>query len=194
TNLLFQLKQSSSFVKNSSSRTVLALTNSQSGEENESLKQAEFSLLSIYLHRPESRLLINECLETKDLIFSFSHHRLLWKNILIIQESFENLHDPTNQLLSKLEDIYLLLPDQMAKLEFLFHLKEKNLLDIENYELVIPDAIASLEKINWEKYSRYCQEQFSNLELMQEPEKVKYYTQEFINAQIKIKPLKSRVP
>jgi DNA primase len=49
------------------------------------LEQAEALLLLIYLHCPEYRQIIIETLEAQDLLFSLSHHRFLWQQILGLQ-------------------------------------------------------------------------------------------------------------
>ncbi|MGA7933791.1 MAG: DNA primase, partial [Kovacikia sp.] len=51
------------------------------------LEESEAQLLRLYLHAPQYRQAIAEALESRDLEFSFSHHRFLWRQILEVQEA-----------------------------------------------------------------------------------------------------------
>ena len=165
------------------------------------LEEAEADLLRIYLHYPEHRPEIEAALEQKDLLFSLSHHRFLWQQIV-------ELAAPAEQLLELLENRRSVFPQQMAQVAHLFYLPEtiyrtqtiqaeKNWAektekitweDPQRIPFIIRTAIASLELVTCEKYRRYCLGQC--LALTTEAERKQYYYQEFQDAERRIKELK----
>ncbi|UBF28223.1 DNA primase [Kovacikia minuta CCNUW1] len=58
------------------------------------LEESEAQLLRLYLHAPQHRAAIAEALEERDLEFSFSHHRFLWRQILELQEAEARSQEP----------------------------------------------------------------------------------------------------
>jgi DNA primase len=155
------------------------------------LQKAEALLLQIYLHCPEYRAAIIDALEERDLLFSFSHHRFLWQQILDI-EAKETLTQEPESLISFLQDRSLTFPAQMAQVSHLLHLDEKTQNDILRASLVIQAAAACMEKVSCEKHRRYCLEQWQKLDPATDPERWQYYYQEFYESQQKIKQLEQQ--
>jgi len=154
------------------------------------LEQAEALLLRIYLHCPEYREMIIDALEAQDLLFSLSHHRFLWQQILELQAVTDqpNTNNP-DRLISLLQDRSLKFPQQMAQVAHLFHLDEKLQEDIIRTPLVIRAAAACLEMVVFLKHRRYCLEQWQNLEPSADEQHKYYYQQEFYEADRRIKQL-----
>ena len=167
------------------------------------LAEAEANLLRIYIHYPEYQQNIVQALEEKDLLFSLSHHRFLWQQIVELQ-SFTATG--SKRLLSLLEDRSSLFPEQMAQVAYLFYLPEKihqtNQAEkkVEKTEkiiwedplripLIIRSAIASLERVACENYYRYCLQQWQTLDHSTEAERMQYYSQEIQNSKQRLKEL-----
>ena len=188
-NLLAQLKkpQLRSAAKQPSSSPL----NLPLSSESSLLEEAEASLLLIYLHCREHRQEIIDALEEKDLLFSFSHHRFLWQQIMDLKdEAIQPPGDGSNRLLSLLQDRSIDFPEQMVQVAHLFHLKEKNQWeDILRAPLAIRHAIASLEYVACQKYRRYCIQQWQNLDPATESESMQYYYQELQDAEERIQEL-----
>ncbi len=181
-NLLRQLRQ----VISPKKTRLAAPSQSTTPADKTLLQEAETLLLKIYLHTPELRPQILADLDSRDLLFSFSDHRLLWQLILEVQETLLSSQDSDNQLVMHLQDRYLYLTSSdRQKLRHLFYLDEKSEQDIQRPELVVQDAIASLERLIWVEYRRYCLEQFPKVPL----EKQAYYWQESQKAAQKITEL-----
>ncbi len=183
-SLLTQLKKTQRrFPQQKSSPSPLKLVPSS---EDSSLEKAEALLLLIYLHCPEHRQEIAEILEAKDLIFNFSHHRFLWQQLTELEaETSQPLNNSSNQLLSRLQDLYLGFPEKMAQISHLFQLTEKSKEDIFRASLQIQKVITSLEQESWKHYRRYCLEQWR----YQDPDRQQYYWQELDSAQQRLKEL-----
>jgi DNA primase len=153
------------------------------------LQEAEILLLQIYLHCPECRSEVIQQLEEKDLMFSYSHHRFLWQKILEIQDSMDLRRDSSNRLFSLLQDVYLEYPEQMKQVQLLFHLSENDTEDIFRASMSIPSAIAAIEKISVEQYSRYCLEKCQEFNRINDIERSQYYYQEFLKSKQEIETL-----
>ncbi|AFZ20809.1 DNA primase [Allocoleopsis franciscana] len=154
------------------------------------LEQAEALLLRIYLHRPEYRQTIIDTLEAQDLLFSLSPHRFLWQQILELQSLVVPVSPQTSDpLISLLQERSMEFPEQMRRVAHLFHLDEKRQEDIVRTPLLIQAATASLERVTCEKHRRYCLEQWQKLNPATEPERWKYYSQEFYKVDQRIKEL-----
>jgi DNA primase len=150
------------------------------------LQEAEILLLQIYLHCPEYRSEVIQKLEEKDLMFSYSHHRFLWQKILEIQDYMDLERDSTNRLFSLLQDVYLEYPDQMKRVQFLFHLSENDNEDIFRASMSIPSAIAAIEKISVQQYSQHCLVKWEEFLKMNDLERSQYYYQEFLKSKQEI--------
>jgi DNA primase len=77
----------------------------------------------------------------------------------------------------------------MAQVAHLFHLDEKRQEDIVRTPLLIRAAAACLEKVTYEKHRRYCLEQWQKLDPVTDLERKQYYSQEFYEADQRIKEL-----
>lgn len=143
------------------------------------LEQAEALLLRIYLHCPEYRQTIIDTLEAQDLLFSLSHHRFLWRQILELQPAIQTSNQTPDQLISRLQDRSIKFPNEMAQVAHLFRLDEDRKEDLVRTPLLIRAAAACLEKVTYEKHRRYCLEQWQKLDPCADVERKHYYWQEF---------------
>jgi DNA primase len=148
------------------------------------LEQAESLLLRIYLHCPEYRQGIFDAFEEKDLIFSLSHYRFFWRQILQLEERV-----PSDQLLSRLQDLSFDYPEEMGKLMHLFHLDEKTIYDIRREPLVIRAAIASLERVTLEKHKHFYSQALQNTDHNLEPKRCADYALELMQIQKRLQAL-----
>ena len=165
------------------------------GSEQNLLEQAEALLLRIYLHCPEYRLTIIDTLEAQDLLFSLSHHRFLWQQILGLQTPARSAialgnakserssatlwhNDTPDRLISLLQDRSLEFPNEIAAVAHLFHLDERRQEDLVRAPLLIRAAAACLEKVSCEKHRRYCLEQWQKLDPSTDLKRREYYWQE----------------
>jgi DNA primase len=153
------------------------------------LEQAEALLLLIYLHRPEYRQTLIDTIEAQDLLFSLSHHRFLWQQILELQRAAGAFPQSPDPLISLLQERSIEFPEQMAQVAHLFHLDEKRQQDLVRTPLLIQAATACLEKVTWEKHRRYCLEQLQKLNPSTDLQRRQYYWQELSQANQRIKEL-----
>ena len=148
------------------------------GSEYNLLEQAEALLLRIYLHCPEYRQTIIDTLEAQDLLFSLSHHRFLWQQILELQAALPTHNNTPDQLISMLQDRSLEFPNEIAAVAHLFHLDERRQEDLVRAPLLIRAAAACLEKVSCEKHRRYCLEQWQKIDTSTDFQRREYYWQE----------------
>ncbi|WP_024546279.1 DNA primase [Picosynechococcus sp. NKBG15041c] len=151
-----------------------------------SLAQAEELLLRIYLHSPAQRHSIEALLAEKELMFSLSHHRWLWQQILETPPEIKQ-NRAHNQLLGKMLDILTHHPERMHLLGALLYLTETTEIDVRRATLNIRGAIATLEYVNWTQHRRYCKEKWQSLD-PNHPDFV-YYVREFEQADRKLKAI-----
>lgn len=132
---------------------------------------AEAQLLRIYLHCPDHRETVKDALKQRDVEFSFSHHRFLWRQILTLEDNAmvypadlaaQNYHHPELaqipedfDLITAVQDLCVDHPKEMKQVYELLHLNEKTELDILRPALAIQAASASLERIMCEKRCRH---------------------------------------
>jgi DNA primase len=159
------------------------------GSEDRLLEEAEALLLRIYLHQPEYRQAIVDALEVPDLIFSLSHHRFLWQQILELQQDLEASTPALDPLISLLQEKSLQFPTEMAQVAHLFHLDEKQEEDISRTPLVIRAAIACLEQVACAHRRRYCLEQWQKLDPSKDLKRKQDYWEQFSEADRQIKEL-----
>ncbi|MBE9207674.1 DNA primase [Nostoc sp. LEGE 06077] len=146
------------------------------------LEHAEALLLRIYLHCPEQRQAIIHELEERNLDFSLSHHRSLWRQIV------EVTNDPIN-LISSLQDRYLELAEEIELISHLFHLNETGKKEILRTPQVVQAATACMERVLREKRYRYFLELWQETDPETEPEKWRSYYQAFYTEKIKLQEL-----
>lgn len=149
------------------------------------LEQAEALILRIYLHCPEYRKTIIDILEERNIQFSFSHHRFLWRQILEIQ----NPEISASEIISKIQYRNLEYPPEMAQISKLFYLDEKTKQDIAREPLIIRSAAACIERIMCEKRYRYYMEMWSQTDLNANPELSRYYWQQTLAQKNRIQEL-----
>jgi DNA primase len=134
------------------------------------LKMAEALLLQIYLHYPQYRQAIVDVLEERDLQFSLSHHRFLWRQILEISSGMED------DLISTVQDRCLEFPEEMKSVTHLFHLNEKTQKDIiSHHDKLIQAATACMERVIREKRCRHFWELLDQTDPEAEPQKWQSY-------------------
>jgi DNA primase len=128
----------------------------QTSSERDLLEESEGQLLRLYLHKPLHRAAIVEALEARDLEFSLSHHRFLWRQILALKEEGLDVEsDPSLDLLTLLQDRCTDFPSDMSKIYALFQLDETGDINVLRSTLVIRAAVASMEKVMCEKRRRH---------------------------------------
>ncbi|ABA23395.1 DNA primase [Trichormus variabilis ATCC 29413] len=187
-NLLTQITPTTAaYSKPLSTRTNRSLSlvpspNSPLKGDRSLLELAEALLLRIYLHCPEQRRVIIEELEARSLEFSLSHHRFLWQQIL--ECTGEQV-----DLVSRLQDIYLELAEELGVISHLFHLNEKSKKEIMRTPQVVQAAIACMERVLTEKRYRHFLELWQETDPDTEPEKWQSYYQAFYTEKIKLQEL-----
>ncbi|KOP26175.1 DNA primase [Hapalosiphon sp. MRB220] len=148
------------------------------------LEQAEALLLRIYLHCPEQRQAINDALEERDLQFSLSHHRFLWRQILELAS--DSLED---DLISTVQDKCLQFSEEMALVSHLFQLNEKNEKEILRTPHVVQATTACMERVLREKRYRHFLELWEQTDPKTEPERWQSYYQAFYAEKLRLQEL-----
>jgi DNA primase len=127
---------------------------------------AEAQLLRIYLHCPYHRQDVKEALRQRDLEFTFSHHRFLWRQVLGIEErsgeeTAELAHPELEispaqiDLMDALQDLCTQHAQEMQQVYHLMQLNEATEIEILRPTLSIRTAVATLERIACEKRCRH---------------------------------------
>lgn len=186
-NLLTQISPSTStysqpLPKKTNKLSPVSNPQSPISTERSLLEQAEALLLGIYLHCAEQRQTIVAALEERDLEFSLSHHRFLWREIL-------DLMEVEVDLISSLQDRYLELSEDIAIISHLFHLNEKSKKEIMRTPQVVQAAIACMERVLREKRYRHFLELWEATDPDAEPEKWQFYYQAFYAEKLKLQEL-----
>ena len=150
------------------------------------LEQAEGLLLQIYLHCPEHRGAISNALQERDLEFSLSHHRFLWRQILEIT-SIKNTTHP--DLISLLQVRFLEFEKEMAQVSHLFHVNEKTQQEMFRASQVIQAATACIERVMCEKRYRHFLDLWQQTDLATEPERSQFYYQALYTEQRRLQKL-----
>ena len=158
------------------------------------LEKAEASLLRIYLHCPEHRQAIVDILEERDLQFSFSHHRFLWRQILetlstgSTQQAIDSVSKTQTQLdlISQLQVQCLESESEIAQVSYLFHPDEKSQQEqMQRIPQVIQAATARMEQVLCEKRYRHFLELWQKTDGSTDPESSEYYYQEYNQAKLR---------
>ncbi len=143
------------------------------------LEQAEALLLQIYLHCPEQRDAVVNSLEERDLEFSLSHHRFLWRQILAEKGSGKRDQGlgilTSNDLVSRLQVRCLEFETEMAQVSHLFHVNEKTQQDLLRATQVIQAATACMERVLCEKQYRHFLELWQQTDETTDPERSQFY-------------------
>ena len=163
------------------------------------LEEAEGALLRIYIHKSEYRSSIEEGLEARDLGFSFSHHRDLWRRMIefSLREKEANLGEtpslvPTESdqtLLIALRNLAAESTGPISLVSHLLYLDEKSQLDTVRPSLVIRAAIACLERNMCEKRYRYFLDKWQSGDFSATPEEHTLYQNKFLAEKQRINEL-----
>jgi len=161
------------------------------------LEQAEALLLRIYLHCPEHRQAVSDALKERDLQFSLSHHRFLWRKILEVtsedtrQETIHHfsITQPQLDLISRLQLQCLQFEDQMAQISHLFHVDEKTQHDMLRGSQVIQATTACMERVLCEKRYRHFLELWQQTDPTTQPEQAQFYYQSLYTEQRRLQKL-----
>ena len=154
------------------------------------LEEAEAALLRIYIHSPQSRQTIVDGLDLRDLGFSFSHHRSLWRMVteLVRVEAESNpqqasavvAHESSHSLLETLRNFSSESTGPLSLVHHLLYLEEKTKLDVLREPLVIRAAIACLEKNMCEKRYRLLLNLWSDTDFSASPERHTEYQRKIV--------------
>jgi DNA primase len=139
------------------------------------LEEAEALLLFVYLHVPEHRQAVLDVLEERDLQFSLSHHRFLWRQIVALNVSVDL---PVNQFLSLLQDQCSQSSESGSQVSHFFYLDEKTKQDILRTPLIIRAAAASIERVMCEKCYRQFLKLWGETNLKTEEEQAHFYQEQ----------------
>jgi DNA primase len=161
------------------------------------LEQAEALLLRIYLHCPEHRSAVSDALKERDLQFSLSHHRFLWRQILeaTSQSSAQDVRhrlsttDAQLDLISRLQVRCLEFENEMAQVSHLFHVDEKTQQDLLRGSQVIQAAAACMERVLCEKQYRHFLDLWQQTDPATEPERSQFYYQSLYKEQRRLQKL-----
>jgi len=142
-----------------------------------SLEQAEASLLRVFLHAPPYRDEVRHVLETRDLQFSYSHHRALWRQMQVILDPAQdgNGSSPPVDLVSLLRNYVAEQGNSDGHLQTLLNLTEKTKRDILRAPLVIRAAAACMEKNLCEKRYRHFLNLWSQADCSTSAEQMAYF-------------------
>jgi DNA primase len=148
------------------------------------LEKAEELLLLLYLHRCDQRAAIITAMESRDLLFSLSHYRFLWQQILCLDPETTN-----RNLVTQLQALITEFPEEIQAVSHLFYLDEHRAFHLQRAPLLIRGAIAALERVTCNKNRLYCLEKWRSIDPDLEPEKHAYYLQEFYKFQQQLQHL-----
>jgi DNA primase len=156
------------------------------------LAETESLLLRIYLHRPEARQEIKNGFEARDLYFSLSPYRFLWRQILSLEDRLVTEVNTIEKidLITLLQDIYVEYPEQLSQINHLFHLDELTEKNILRSPLQIRAAIAVLELIMCEKRRLVAINKWKETSITTQPELAQQYQEQLYNEELWIKELK----
>jgi DNA primase len=158
----------------------------------EFLEQAEATLLRVYLHTPEYRQMVAEALDERDLPFSLSHHRFLWRQILELERSPQpdlTADAPPLDLVRLLRDRCAEFPGQLDQVYHLFQLEEKTQRDILRTPLVIKAAADCLERVMCEKRYRHFSDLWQQTDFIATPDLSLYYQKQIYAEKKRIEEL-----
>lgn len=153
------------------------------------LAEAEEQLLRLYIHKPSYRQMIEASLEERDLEFSLSHHRQLWRHILQLKEEGIDFSDASIDLLTLLEEVNGETAQDLSRIYALFRLDETRDVDTRRALLVVRTAVAAMEKIMCEKRRRHLLDLLQSLDWAIAPDLGQTYQQKIYAEDQRIKQL-----
>lgn len=132
------------------------------------LEEAEAALLRIFIHSPEHRTVILETLESRDLQFSFSHHRTLWQKLRAHPpDSADSIRSWSLKHVTAFAEI--------NETQHLFYYDMATHRDVSRAALVIRGAAAYIEQTLCEKRYRHFLQLWSDSDHEQSIEQKTYY-------------------
>jgi DNA primase len=157
------------------------------------LEEAEAALLRVYIHAPKHRSEVAAALEERDLQFSFSHHRALWRILLQWQETLVSQEDASEppSLLAWLRNSASESTGPLSQVHHLLYLEEKTQRDILRAPLIIRAAVACLEKTLCEKRYRHFLTLWTATDMTEQPEQQAYYQKQIYAEKKRIETLES---
>ncbi len=174
-------------VKNHHRRQALTEQGSNAHEpfgERSLLEQAEALLLRIYLHCSEHRQAVSDALQERDLQFSLSHHRFLWRLILeVTSETSISTTQTKLNLISRLQVRCLEFDSEMALVSHLFQVDEKTQQDLLRASQVVQAATACMERVLCEKRYRLFLDLWQQTDPATDPERSQFYYQSLYTEQ-----------
>lgn len=136
------------------------------------LEEAEAVLLRLCIHAPENREAVAAMLEKRDLQFSYSHHRALWREL-----HGWTPNTPEDTLVTWLRD-RAAESAALAQTQHLFYLDETSRRQIIRAPLVIRAAAACIEQALCEKRYRYFLQKWTEAdETVSHEEQTQYQNQ-----------------
>ena len=154
------------------------------------LEEAEAALLRIYIHNRDHRSAIVEGLDSRDLGFSFSHHRALWRMVTELSEIETTAQqgtahalvpeEPTTTMLQTLRNFSAESTGPLLLVHHLLYLDEKSQLDTVRPSLVIRAAIACIERNMCEKRYRLLLNLWAESDFSESPERHAQYQKQII--------------
>jgi len=154
------------------------------------LEEAEAALLRIYIHHADYRSAIVEGLEGRDLGFSFSHHRALWRMVTELSQIETAAQLGTDHagppkaaeqtMLQTLRNFSSESKGPLSLVNHLLYLDEKSRLDTVRPSLVVRAAIACIERTMCEKRYRLLLKLWSESDFSKTPEKHAQYQKQII--------------
>ncbi len=168
-NLMVQVRRQRRSPQGQPARPSLAFT------QTSTLEAAEAALLRVFIHSPDHRTTVLETLDNRDLQFSYSHHRALWRTLHAQTQADHTYLAP--DLVAWLRDRAAETPT-LAHTQHLFYLDEKSHRDVLRAPLVIRAAAACIEQALCEKRYRHFLQLWSDGDCTQSPEQqTRYQTQ-----------------
>ncbi|MGP1372513.1 MAG: DNA primase [Almyronema sp.] len=165
------------------------------------LEQAEAALLRIFIHSSDYRQAVVEALEERDLQFSFSHHRALWRQIkawycqsITTDELHAGFAEWRSQPPANLDQLRDRCAEEplLGQSYHLLQLDEKTQRDILRGSLVVRAAIACMEKTMCEKRYRYFLNLWSERDCTLTPEQHAYYQKQIYAEKQRIQELEDQ--
>ena len=145
------------------------------------LEEAEALLLRIYIHYPQHRQMILDAMDARDLQFSLSQNRLLWRSIVEIEQQFQGAIE-TVDLSSALQDSFSIKQDNLD-LSYLLYLDEMSQRRVLRAPLEIRAAIASIELVICRKRQSYALQLWQETNWRQHPDLAQVYQKQFYQEQ-----------
>lgn len=185
-NLMAQVRRSRRRLLNGRESSQTPLPPLATSSESSLLEQAETVLLRVYLHQPSHREAVIAALDERDLQFSFTHHRFLWRKILELGHQVTG-SDP--DLGAKLQDLCTESPQEIAQVNHLFHLDEKTERDILRPGFLIQAATASMERVICEKRYHHFIKRWQETDCAATSDLGEFYQQQIYNEQRRMEEL-----